>query len=82
MARGDKFLELTKYLENTGSNHIKLSFGEIEEIIGFKLCKSAYSYSVYWANTESHSIYFAWKNAEYETEQLDIEAQTIVFRKI
>lgn len=65
MPRGDKFLELTRYLENSGNNQVKFSFGEIERIIGFKLCKSAYSYAEYWSNAESHSIFFAWNNAGY-----------------
>lgn len=82
MARGDKFLELTRYLERSGKDKIKMSFGEIERIIGFKLCKSAYSYPEYWSNTESHSIFFAWMNAGYVSKQLDLITQSIVFHKL
>ena len=81
MPRGDKFLELTTYLENTGKDEIKMTFSEIEHIIGFKLHKSAYSYPAQWANTESQSFPFAWMNAGYLSEQLDLNAQSIVFRK-
>lgn len=47
----------------------------------FKLHKSAYSYPAQWANTESQSFPFAWMNAGYLSEQLDLNAQSIVFRK-
>lgn len=72
MPRGDKFLELTTYLENTGKDEIKMTFAEIEHIIGFKLHKSAYSYPAQWANTESQSFPFAWMNFGYLSDRLDL----------
>ena len=44
MPKGDKYIALTNYLRNTNREIIKLSFKEIEQIIGEKLSKSAYNY--------------------------------------
>lgn len=44
MPKGDKFIALTSYLENCGMDELRMSFSEIEKIIGFKLSDSAYSY--------------------------------------
>ncbi len=37
MPKGDKFTALTLYLKNCGMDELKMSFSEIEKIIGFKL---------------------------------------------
>lgn len=42
MPKGDKFIALTSYLENCGMDELRMSFSEIEKIIGFKLSDSAY----------------------------------------
>ena len=52
MPKGDKFTVLTLYLKNCGMDELKMSFSEIEKVIGFKLSDSAYSYPAQWSNSE------------------------------
>ena len=81
MAKGDKFIELTTYLKNCGKDEIKMTFSDIEKILGFQLPDSAYLYPALWSNSESHSIAFGWLNAGYLTRQVNIPMQTVEFIK-
>ncbi|MGF7012301.1 hypothetical protein M2145_001009 [Lachnospiraceae bacterium PF1-21] len=81
MPRGDKFLELTTYLKRTNKDVIPMTFGEIENILGFNLSKSAYTHKQYWSYSTTHTFPLSWMNAGYIAEQLDLATQTIVFRK-
>lgn len=44
----DKFDNFVYYLKRQTKNTFTLSFTEIEQILGFELCDSAYKYKVYW----------------------------------
>lgn len=81
MSKGDKFLELTTYLEHCGKEQLVLSFIEIERIIGFRLSKSAYKYPAQWSNSESQSFAFGWLNAGYQTRNVNIPNQSVEFAK-
>ena len=79
MPKGDKFIALTAYLEKCGKDEIKMSFSEIERIIGFRLSDSAYTYPAQWSNSESQSFAFGWLNSCYFSRQVKITQQTVVF---
>ena len=79
MSKGDKFIDLTAYLEKCGKDEIKMSFSEIERIIGFRLSDSAYTYPAQWSNSESQSFAFGWLNAGYLTRRVNIPEQTVEF---
>lgn len=79
MPKGDKFIALTAYLEKCGKDEIKMSFSEIERIIGFRLSDSAYTYPAQWSNSESQSFAVGWLNAGYLTRQVNIPEQTVEF---
>ena len=81
MPKGDKYIALTNYLKDTNREIIKLSFKEIEQIIGEKLSKSAYNYHEFWSNTTSHSIAFGWFNAGYKKKFVDISNEYVIFEK-
>lgn len=81
MPKGDKFIALTAYLEECGKDELKMTFSEIERIIGFRLPDSAYMYPAQWSNSESHSLAFGWLNAGYLTRQVNISGQTVEFIK-
>lgn len=82
MAKGEKYIELTSYLEKCGKDELRLTFSEIESILGCKLIDSAYKYPALWSNSESHSIAFGWLNAGYNTRNVDILNQTVEFVRI
>ena len=81
MPKGDKFIALTAYLEKCGMDELKMTFSEIEKIIGFRLSDSAYTYPAQWSNSESQSFAFGWLNAGYITRQVNIPQQTVEFVK-
>lgn len=81
MAKGDKYIALTTYLKNSGKNVVKMSFKEIESVLGECLPECAYKYPALWANSESHSIAFGWIDAGYMSQNVSITNQTIEFVK-
>ncbi|MGL4449983.1 MAG: DUF7662 domain-containing protein [Sarcina sp.] len=56
MSKGDKFIELSRYLSQIDNSEVKLEFKKVESILGEKLCNSAYKYSAYWHPSETHTI--------------------------
>lgn len=76
-----KFDEITKYLQSCEANKLTLSFAEIEKIIGTELCKSAYTYSVYWKPSETHTMANAIVAAGYDVVGVDLVAKNISFGK-
>lgn len=81
MAKGDKYLALTAYLEKSGTDTVKMSFKDIESVLGEGLPESAYKYPALWANSESHAIAFGWMDAGYRSQNLSIANQTVEFVK-
>jgi hypothetical protein len=80
--KGGKFLELSKYFENSKTSHITLSFQEIEKIIGQKLYPSAYKYVQYWNHSKTHTITFSWIDAGYKLDRVDLKNQRVSFVKV
>ena len=61
-----------------------MSFAEIGNL-GIDLPKSAYDHRAWWANdrtTEHRPMRDAWLDAGWETEDVDMQGQTLTFRKI
>lgn len=82
MPRGDKYVALTTHLEKCDRDVIKMSFKEIESVLGERLPESAYKYPALWSNSESHSIAFGWLDAGYMTQNLSIPNQSVEFVKV
>ena len=76
-----KFRELDNYFSETTKTPITLKFTEIEKIIGFNLCESAYKYQAYWYQHGKGNISNAWINQNYEILKLDLVNKKIIFRK-
>ena len=49
-----KFFALAEYLKHQNTSPIRLSFREVESILGFTLCSSARQYSAYWHPSKRH----------------------------
>jgi len=81
MSKYDPFLH---YLTENTSLYLKLSFGEIERILGTSLPQSARRYQAWWANELNgrHVQAASWLNAGYSTENLDLSSETVWFRQI
>jgi hypothetical protein len=67
-----------------GSPSLKMTFAEIEMLIGRSLPKSAYEYDAWWANEDpdktNHTHSLAWTIVGYEAEPERLQ-RTVTFRR-
>lgn len=78
----EKFLELATYFGKSKGNYIRLSFEQIEAILGQKLCSSAYKYTAYWHPSKTHTITATWIDSGYKLSGIDLVNQTVSFVKV
>lgn len=76
-----KYRFLSDYLHQSNLSRVKLSYGEIEDILKFKLPDSATTHRAFWANTTSHSIALSWLSVNYLVVEVDLEDKYIIFEK-
>jgi hypothetical protein len=81
MAMG-KYERLSSFLRQRRQAEVPLTFKEIEEIIGSPLPPSARSHRAWWSNNPSNStITKEWLAAGFQSEQVDMESERLVFRR-
>ncbi len=76
--------KLAEYLDRQEVNAIRLTFAEVEKIIGGSLPQSAYAHAAWWANSrteDSHSWAHKWIKAGWEKFALDQNGQWVEFRR-
>ena len=79
-----KYQRLHRRLRGLRTQEWRTSFGEIESIIGFELPASARLHRPWWANQNSsngHSQALAWSVAGWETADVDMDSETLLFRR-
>ena len=84
MAMRGKYRRLYAHLCGLSSREWLASFTEVEAILGFQLPLSARMHRPWWANQSrgnGHSHALAWTTAGWETAQVDMEAETLLFRR-
>ena len=62
----------------------RTTFGEVESILGFRLPDSARLHRPWWSNSKKgsgHSHALAWQAAGWQTREVDIDAETLVFAR-
>lgn len=78
-----KYEPLTSYLRTQRGNQIRMSFAEIERVIGSKLPPSADTHRAWWSNNPSNNVMTkAWLEAGFESEQVDLSSRKLVFRRL
>lgn len=76
-----KYESLTTYLNLCKNGRVRLSFSELEEILGFTLPLSARKYKAWWNNKDkSHSHSKSWGSAGYRVSDVVLETY-VVFEK-
>ena len=78
--RISKYQPLTDFLLNCGQISIRLTFSQIEEIIGSELPSSAHVHSVWWVNSNQTTCVH-WLKAGYIITQYSLDNQYAVFQK-
>jgi hypothetical protein len=77
-----KYEPLPQFLASVGGTTHRMSFREIERILGFKLPKSAYQHEAWWSNNATgHSHARAWMNFGWRTEAVDLVGHKVTFMK-
>ena len=78
-----KYDPLNRYLLGLDRNEWRATFADIERVLGFKLPRSARDYPAWWANEAegSHVHAKAWMAAGWETSDLNLTGETIIFER-
>ena len=80
-AKRNRYSALADYLKRRSGSIIRLSFDEIEKILGGPLPQSARNHRAWWANDKFHSQGKAWLNAGWVAESLDLENAEVSFSR-
>ena len=83
MAARGKYQRLYSHLCSLPDPEWKVSFADIEAVLGFELPDSARLYRPWWANQAGggRSQAIAWMAAGWETAKVDIPGETLLFRR-
>ncbi len=79
-----KYKRLYTYLSSLPVQEWRASFREVEAVMGFQLHPSARVHRPWWGNQRrgnGHSHALAWNVAGWKTEEVDMEAETLLFRR-
>jgi len=77
-----KYDPLRIFLERQDKPYVRLSFMDVERIIGSKLPASAYTYRAWWANDRTHThARNGWLAAGYKVRYVDLEKMIVEFIK-
>ena len=77
-----KYAPLEAHLRDSGRPKLAMTFNEIESVIGVHLPPAARRHRALWSNNPSNWVMTkAWLAAGYETERVDMEKHTLVFRR-
>src|SRR3954466_4394824 len=80
-----KYTPLVSHLATVAENDVRLSFLDIEEIIGRKLPASARRYSAWWSNSrtdDSHTWAHQWLKAGWEKRSVNFNEEWVEFRRV
>ena len=77
-----KYAPLHQYLSNLEGREWPATFHDIERILGANLPPSARTYQEWWnPNDRTHSQARAWMAADWEPSNVNLRAETVVFRR-
>jgi hypothetical protein len=78
-----KYTALGEYLKHQRRETVPMTFAEIEKITGVKLPASAHKHRPWWSNNPDNSVMTkVWLDAGFESEQVDIPARRLIFRRV
>mgnify|MGYP000223311635 CR=1 FL=1 len=76
-----KYEPLNAFLKSRSDEYVRMTFAEIEAVIGAKLPASR-MHRAWWSNNPDNNVMTReWLDAGYETESVDIPGEKLVFRK-
>ena len=77
-----KYAPLADRLRGSGRTELRMTFGEIETIIGAELPESAKRHRAWWSNNPTNNVMtHAWLDAGYRSAEVDMAGRKLVFRR-
>lgn len=77
-----KYQPLGEFLRSQYGDEIRVSFAEMEHVLGFPLPPSARTHRPWWSNNPDNSAMTkVWLQAGFRTAQVDIAGETLVFAR-
>ena len=78
-----KYTALGEYLKRQRGDLVPMTFAEIEKVTGVKLPASAHKHRPWWSNNPDNSVMTkVWLDAGFESEQVDMPARKLMFRRV
>jgi hypothetical protein len=78
-----KYAPLGDFLRAQHASLVPMTFDEIEEVTGAKLPPKAQRHRAWWSNNPLNNVMTkVWLEAGFETEQVDMAARKLVFRRV
>lgn len=78
-----KYESLAKHLAASNASELVMTFAQLEQILGGPLPTSARTYRPWWANSaHGHVQSKGWLDAGYESLQVDLQGEKLMFKKI
>jgi len=78
-----KYQALNRFFKAQATDFLRMTFDEVEKEAGFNLPASARLHQAWWANDRDRHVQAkAWLDAGFETEQVDMKAGALVFRRV
>lgn len=77
-----KYDALQYFLEKVPESAIPMTFSEIEKLIGAPLPASSRKHRAWWSNNPTNNVMtHAWLGAGFESADVDLAAERLVFRR-
>lgn len=77
-----KYQPLNAFLTGRADAAIPMTFGQIEQVLGFRLPPSK-KQRAWWSNNPTNNVMTKeWLDAGYETESVDVIGEKLVFRRL
>lgn len=78
-----KYTKLHQFFQTQVSDFVRMTFDEVEQEAGFTLPASARLHQAWWANDRARHVQAkAWLDAGFESEQVDMKAGRLVFKRV
>jgi len=78
-----KYDPLLTYLSQSPDDSVPMGFSEIEHVLGFDLPPSSRRQRAWWSNNPTNNVMTqAWLDAGYETANVDMAGEKLMFKKV
>lgn len=77
-----KYEPIFHHLSRLARKSVRMTFSEVEAVLGFKLPQSARKHREWSSNNTGNNVMTRqWLAASYETQQVDMGRETLVFHR-